>query len=62
MGAVVAAGTHAPITAIVIIFELTSDYKIILPLMISCILGTLIATRMQRESIYTLKLHRNNFV
>ena len=58
MGAIVAADTHAPITAILIIFELTGDYAIILPLMISCIIGTLIATRLQRESIYTLKLHR----
>jgi len=58
MGAVVAAGTHAPITAILIIFELTSDYKIILPLMISCIIATLLATRLQSASIYTLKLLR----
>jgi CIC family chloride channel protein len=58
MGAVVAAGTHAPLTAIIIIFELTGDYKIILPLMISCIIATLLATRLQRSSIYTLKLLR----
>ena len=58
MGAVVAAGTHAPITAIVIIFELTSDYKIILPLMISCIIATLLATQLQTASIYTMKLMR----
>jgi CIC family chloride channel protein len=58
MGAVVAAGTHAPITAIVMIFELTGDYKIILPLMISCIIATLLATRLQKASIYTLKLLR----
>lgn len=58
MGAVVAAGTHAPITAILIIFELTNEYKIILPLMISCIIATLISTRVQRSSIYTLKLLR----
>jgi CIC family chloride channel protein len=58
MGAVVAAGTHAPITAILIIFELTGSYTIILPLMISCIIATLLATRMQRASIYTLKLLR----
>jgi len=56
MGAVVAAGTHAPITAIMILFELTADYKIILPLMISCILATLIVMRLSRESIYTIKL------
>jgi chloride channel protein, CIC family len=58
MGAVVAGATHAPITAILIIFELTGDYAIILPLMISCIIATLIATRLERASIYTLKLIR----
>lgn len=58
MGAVVAAGTHAPITAILIIFELTGSYTIILPLMISCIIATLLATRLQPGSIYTLKLLR----
>jgi CIC family chloride channel protein len=58
MGAVVAAATHAPITAILIIFEMTGDYKIILPLMISCIIATLLAMRLQRASIYTMKLLR----
>jgi len=56
MGAVVAAATHAPITAIVIIFELTSDYKIILPLMLSCIIASLIAVSFKDTSIYTVKL------
>lgn len=58
MGAVVAATTHAPITAILIIFEMTNNYTIILPLMISCIIATLISTRLQKESIYTIKLLR----
>lgn len=58
MGAVVAGVTHAPITAILIIFELTSEYRIILPLMVACILTTLITSRLKRDSIYTLKLSR----
>jgi len=58
MAAVVGAATHAPITAILIIFELTTDYKIMLPLMISTTIATLLATRLQRGSIYTLKLLR----
>jgi CIC family chloride channel protein len=58
MGAVAAGAMHAPITAIVIIFELTNDYRIILPLMISCIISVLIATRLKTDSIYTLKLSR----
>jgi CIC family chloride channel protein len=58
MGALVAGATHAPITAILIIFEMTNDYKIILPLMISCVIATLLTTKLQKESIYTLKLIR----
>ena len=58
MGALVAGTTHAPITAILIIFELTGSYKIILPLMISCIVSTIITTSLKRGSIYTIKLSR----
>ena len=58
MAAMVGATTHAPITAIVIIFELTNDYKIILPLMISTIIAVITASAMYRESIYTDKLRR----
>jgi chloride channel protein, CIC family len=58
MGAVVAGATHAPITAILIIFELTNDYAIILPLMISSIIATVLTTKLKKESIYTLKLIR----
>jgi len=58
MGALVAGTTHAPITAILIIFELTGDYGIILPLMLSCILSTIITTSLKHGSIYTIKLLR----
>ena len=58
MGALVAAATHAPITAILIIFELTNEYAIILPLMTSCIVATLLSSRLHPESIYTVKLMR----
>ncbi len=58
MGALVASTTHAPITAILVIFELTNDYRIMLPLMTSCIIGTLLAQRLNKESIYTVKLMR----
>lgn len=58
MGAVLAATTHGPIHAILIIFEMTGNYKIIVPLMISCIIGYVIASHINRESIFTLKLVR----
>lgn len=58
MGAFVAATTHAPLTAILVIFELTGDYAIILPLMLSAIIASVISATVQKESIYTLKLVR----
>ncbi|RLB43264.1 MAG: chloride channel protein [Deltaproteobacteria bacterium] len=58
MGAVVAGTTHAPITAILIIFEMSGNYKIILPMMITCILSTIITVSLKRGSIYTIKLLR----
>jgi len=56
MGGVVAAATHGPIAAILIIFEMSGDYKIMLPLMITCIISTVLAMKIKEESIYTLKL------
>jgi CIC family chloride channel protein len=59
MAAVFAASAHAPITAIIILFELTGDYRIILPLMLTVVIATLLAQKMMAgESIYTLKLSR----
>jgi len=58
MGAVVAAATHAPISAIIIIFELTQTINIIPPLMAACVVSTLVTTFLHRDSIYTMKLRR----
>ncbi len=58
MGSLVAATTRAPITTILIVFELTTDYKIMLPLMVSTIIATQFARRLSKQSIYTIKLQR----
>ena len=58
MGAVVAATSQTPISAILIIFEITQRIEIIPPLMAACVLSTLVASLVQRESIYTMKLKR----
>ncbi|MBC8457352.1 MAG: chloride channel protein [Deltaproteobacteria bacterium] len=58
MGAVVSATTHGPLTAILMLFEMTGSYKIILPLMAACIISSLAARHLFNESIYTLKLAR----
>ncbi len=58
MAAVVGGTTHGPLSAILILFEMTGNYKIILPLMIACITSSLVAGQLFKESIYTLKLSR----
>ena len=58
MGAVVGGTTHGPLSAILILFELTGNYKIILPLMIACIISSVASGQLFKESIYTLKLSR----
>jgi len=58
MGAVFAGAAQAPITAAIMIFELTGDYQIILPLMFAVVLATGLSRALTRDSIYTLKLRR----
>jgi CIC family chloride channel protein len=58
MGAVLAAATHAPITAIMLVFELTQSIAIIPPIMAACVIATLVAGWWRRDSVYTMKLLR----
>jgi CIC family chloride channel protein len=58
MAAVFAGAAQAPISAILILFEMTGDYKIILPLMIACVISTLVLKWISKDSIYTMKLTR----
>ncbi|MFK0291834.1 chloride channel protein [Streptomyces sp. NPDC090442] len=58
MGAVFAGASHAPITAVVILFELTGQYTIILPLMLAIVLATATSRLLTRDTVYTLKLRR----
>ncbi len=58
MAAVFAAAARAPLTAVLIVFEMTNDYHIILPLMVAVVVSTAIAQHVHPESIYTLKLIR----
>jgi CIC family chloride channel protein len=58
MGAVFAGAARAPITAVLIMFELTGEYSIILPLMLAIVLATAISHRLSHDTVYTLKLRR----
>jgi len=56
MAAVFAGGAGAPITSIIMLFEMTRDYSIMLPLMIAVVTSTVLSRRLSSETIYTLKL------
>ncbi len=58
MAAVFAGAARAPITAVLIVFELTGEYSLILPLMAAVVLSTGISHLLSRDSIYTAKLRR----
>ncbi len=58
MAAVFAGAARAPITAIIILFEMTRAYPIILPLMLAVVVSTLLAYSLSRDGIYTIKLKR----
>ncbi len=58
MAAVNGASTLAPLSAIIILFELTNEYGIILPLMFTVGLATFVSRKLAPESIYTEKLAR----
>jgi CIC family chloride channel protein len=58
MAAMIAATTHAPIMATVLVFELSGDYAIVLPLLTSCALATVVSRWLHKESIYTEELRR----
>jgi CIC family chloride channel protein len=56
MAGLVAGTTHAPMTALLIIFEMTNDYRIVLPLMVTVAVASLVARVLFSNSIYTVKL------
>ena len=62
MGAVVAAATDAPLTGILIVFEMTNDYAIVLPLMLATVIATIVAKRIERDSLYSGWLRRRGEV
>lgn len=61
MATVFAGSAHAPITAMVMLFEMTNNYQLILPLMLATVVAVTVSTRLNRESIYTIKLMRRGF-
>jgi CIC family chloride channel protein len=58
IGAFIAASTHAPLTAIFLLFEMTGNYQIIVPAMLASIIGTMVATKLNQDSIDTVDFSR----
>ncbi len=56
MAALFGGAAHAPVTAMVALFEMTDDYEIVLPLMFAVVVSHLVASRLFPDSIYSLKL------
>lgn len=62
MGAIFATTLHAPLTPIVMMFEMTRDYAIILPLMLCCILAVVVGRRVSAQSLTKLELARRGVI
>ncbi len=58
MASLFAAASHAPITSVLIIFELTGDYYLMLPLMLSTVISTFVSQWLNQDSVYTFTLSR----
>ena len=58
MGSTLAATTHSPLLAMIMLFELSLNYSLMPPLMLACAVSTLVGRRLHPESIYTEPLRR----
>ncbi|MEW6518113.1 MAG: chloride channel protein [Thermodesulfobacteriota bacterium] len=58
IGAFLAAATHAPLTAIFLLFEMTGNYLIIIPIMLTSIIGTVVSKKLYQDSIDTVDFTR----
>jgi CIC family chloride channel protein len=58
MGSLLAGTTHAPLLAMIMMFEISLNYSIMPPLMLACAVSTLVSRSLHRESIYTEPLRK----
>jgi len=58
MAALFSAASRATFTSILMLFEMTGDYNIILPLMFACVVADVVAWHLYSDTIYTKKLER----
>lgn len=62
MGAAVASTSFAPLTAILLLFELTRESGVLLPIMLAAVIATVAARAMMRDSIYTHRLRQKGVI
>lgn len=58
MAGALAALTHAPVTGMLMVFDMTRDYGLLIPMMLASVAGTVVARRMESRSIYAERLKR----
>lgn len=58
MGAFLAAATHAPMTAIFLLFEVTNNYEVIIPIMFASVIGVMVARKLCKDSLDSMELSR----
>jgi CIC family chloride channel protein len=59
MAAVLTGSVHAPLTAMLLLFEMTRDYRILLPAMLATAVAFFVARLFERESVYSMPLARH---
>ena len=62
MGAMLAATTRSPLLAMIMVFEISLNYSLMPPLMLACVISTVVAGRLHPESIYTEPLRKKGLM
>jgi chloride channel protein, CIC family len=62
MGSMLAATTRSPLLAMIMVFEISLNYSLMPPLMLACVVSTLVARRLHPESIYTQPLRNKGLL
>jgi CIC family chloride channel protein len=62
MGALIAGATDAPITGVLLVFEITNDYGLVIPLMVTVVVAQVVARRFEPDSLYSGWLRRRGEV
>ncbi len=62
MGGMLAATTHSPLLAMIMLFEISLNYSLMPPLMLACAVGTLVGRRLHANSVYTEPLRQKGLL